>query len=73
MKNAEVEEKSRMGKTRDLFKEIGGTSLVVWGLRICLAVQGLWVQSLSRDLTKIPYAAGQLSPWTTTRDPTCCN
>ena len=64
----EVEEKSRKGKTRDLFRKIGGTFLVVQGLRICLAMQEMRVH---RDRTKIPHAVGQLSPWTTTRDPTC--
>jgi len=41
-----------------------GTSLVAQWLRICLPVQGIWVQSWSG--TKIPHAVGQPSPHTTT-------
>ena len=41
-------------------------SLVVQWLRICLAKQGTWVQSLAR---KIPHAVGQLSLCSTTTEP----
>ena len=46
------------------------TSPVVQQLRICLAIQGTWVQPWSG---KIPHAAGQLSICTTTPEPVFCN
>ena len=46
-----------------------GTSLMVQGLRICLAVQGTWVQSFVRELRS--HMLLQLSPCTLTTEPTC--
>ena len=48
---------------------MGGTSLAVQWLRICLASQGTWVQSLVRE-TKIPHTMWQVSPSITTTEPT---
>ena len=42
------------------------TSVVVQWSRICLPMQGTWVQSLAQ---KIPHAMGQLSPCATTTEP----
>ena len=42
-------------------------SLVVQGLRVCLPMQGIWVNPLSG---KIPHAAGQLGPRAKTTEPT---
>ena len=54
-------------------KKLGGTSLVVQWLTICLPTQGD-SGSISGRGTKVPYAVGQLSPCATTREkPTCRN
>ena len=47
-----------------------GTSLVVQGLGICLPGQWTWGRSPG-PRTKIPHAAGQLSPCTTTIEAPC--
>ena len=57
-------------------KEEIGTSLVVQWIKICLPVQGTWVQSLVRE---DPTGHGTTKPthhsypWTTTTEPTCFN
>ena len=51
------------GKKKKFFKKRTGTSLVVQQLRICLAMEGTWVQPLVRE-TEIPHAARQPSPCT---------
>jgi len=57
-------------------KEEIGTSLVVQWIKICLPVQGTWVQSLVREdptghgITKPIHHS---YPWTTTTEPTCFN
>ena len=51
-------------------KNILGTSLVAQWLRICLPMQGTWVQSL---VGKIPHATEQLSPCATTTEPASHN
>ena len=55
----------------EVFRNRGtGTSLVVQGLRICLAMQGTEVRSLT---SMIPHVAGQLSLCATTTEPVFCN
>ena len=60
-------------------KEIAGTSLVVHWVRLHAPVQGVWVQSLVRELDpahvlqlRSPQASTK-SPHAATKDPTCHN
>ena len=57
--------KSAMEKSRDF--------LVVQWLRIHLAMQRTYMGSIPGQGTKIPHAAGHLSPRATTTEPSLCN
>ena len=47
-------------------KQISRTSLMIQWLRICLPMQGTWVQSLVQEYPMhVPHAVGQLNPCTT--------